>query len=103
MDENIHDNTEYNENKSDIILVGNKIDCDDKINISSEEGLNITEKYNIEFIETSAKNGTNVNNAFMLIVDKVFNRLLPSPKNIIDNIKINITNDDNNKLSCCQK
>lgn len=53
-----------------VILVGNKIDLPDKV-ISTEEGQEMANKYNIEFMEASAKDGTNVKEAFYAVAEKV--------------------------------
>ncbi|MBD3195878.1 MAG: GTP-binding protein, partial [Candidatus Lokiarchaeota archaeon] len=45
-------------------LIGNKIDLENKIKISSEEGKEYAKKHNMEFIQTSAKEGSNVEEAF---------------------------------------
>ncbi|MBD3213599.1 MAG: GTP-binding protein, partial [Candidatus Lokiarchaeota archaeon] len=47
-----------------LLLIGNKIDLENKIKISSEEGKEYAKKHNMEFIQTSAKEGSNVEEAF---------------------------------------
>ena len=49
-------------------LVGNKSDLEVYRKISYQEGLDFANKYNIPFIETSAKDSYNVNEAFMRII-----------------------------------
>lgn len=47
------------------VLIGNKIDLKDSQSVLKEEGIELAEEINAtEFIETSAKTGVNVNNAF---------------------------------------
>lgn len=46
------------------VLIGNKSDMIDRRVISTKEGQELAKKHNIKFFETSAKEGTNVNNAF---------------------------------------
>ena len=48
------------DNNGIIILVGNKIDLNDKREILSEQAEKIAECFNIPYIETSAKDGTNI-------------------------------------------
>jgi Ras-related protein Rab-6A len=53
--------------KGNIILaiVGNKNDLNDEREVSSEEGQEIAKKHNAKvFIETSAKEGTNIDQLF---------------------------------------
>eukprot|EP00826_Nyctotherus_ovalis_P019564 TRINITY_DN16052_c0_g1_i2.p2 TRINITY_DN16052_c0_g1~~TRINITY_DN16052_c0_g1_i2.p2 ORF type:complete len:110 (+),score=33.48 TRINITY_DN16052_c0_g1_i2:520-849(+) len=46
------------------ILVGNKSDLVEKRRVTFEEGRELAAKYNIDFIETSAKDAINVMEAF---------------------------------------
>ncbi|MFX1298918.1 MAG: Rab family GTPase [Promethearchaeota archaeon] len=56
-----------------IILLGNKEDLFDKRVVTTEEGEKLAKKLNIEFLETSAKTGKNVEVAFNKIVDAILN------------------------------
>jgi small GTP-binding protein len=47
-----------------LILVGNKIDLENERVVSSEEGQKIAERLGLSYIETSAKTGENINDAF---------------------------------------
>jgi len=60
----------------DKILVGNKADQEDERQISTDEGTKLAAKYSIPFFETSAKQGTNVEEAFYAIAKNVKNRLI---------------------------
>ena len=53
------------------VIVGNKIDLKDRI-ISKTDLDEIGEKYKMPVIETSAKEGTNVNECFELLIDELF-------------------------------
>ena len=57
-----------------LILLGNKLDKEDERKVSKEEGKNLADKYKIEFFETSNKNGTNINEAGLAIVNTILNR-----------------------------
>ena len=54
-----------------IVLIGNKIDLEEERKVSYEEGENFAKKYNLKFFECSAKEGTNVNEAFKCIIDDI--------------------------------
>ena len=49
------------------ILVGNKCDLEDKRTVSYQQGKELAETYGMQFIETSAKSNTNVDEAFHLL------------------------------------
>ena len=53
------------------ILVGNKCDLEDKRTVSYQEGKELAETYGMQFIETSAKSNTNVDEAFHLLGKEV--------------------------------
>lgn len=59
-----------------ICLVGNKIDLIESRNVSSEEAINFSKKLNIEYIETSALKGINIDEAFKNCSDYVFSNIV---------------------------
>jgi len=58
------------------ILVGNKADMNDKRVVSTEQGKELAERYGIEFYETSAKTGLNVEEMFMLLAKEIKQRVI---------------------------
>jgi Ras-related protein Rab-2A len=54
-----------------IILIGNKIDSENKREVSTEQGKELADKNNIMFIETSAKTSQNVDACFQYLVSQV--------------------------------
>lgn len=63
---------EANENKTDIILVGNKSDLD--IDVDYNKINEIKNKYQIEYFDTSAKDNLNVNEVFESLAKKIHTR-----------------------------
>jgi small GTP-binding protein len=65
----LKDNT--NEEKIQIIIIANKCDLVDEREVSTEEIAKKAKEINAEYFETSAKDNTNIENAFNSIIDKV--------------------------------
>lgn len=61
------------------LLVGNKCDLTDKKVISYETGKAFADEVGIPFLETSAKNATNVEQAFLTMVAEIKNRMASQP------------------------
>ena len=57
-----------------MILLGNKTDLEDKRVVSTEEGKNKAEFYNLTFMETSALNGNNIQEAFNELIMDVYKK-----------------------------
>ena len=57
-----------------IIIVGCKLDLEDKRQVSSEEGQKFAEEYKFPFFETSAQTGKGVKEAFSTLIQKVYDR-----------------------------
>ena len=58
-----------------MILVGNKSDLEDRREVSIEEGKELAEKYGIDFYETSAKTGDNVEEIFFNSADEIAKKI----------------------------
>lgn len=58
------------------ILVGNKNDLTDQRQVTAEEGKELADHYNIRFLETSAKESTNVEEAFTLMTKEIKSRVV---------------------------
>ncbi|CAD8127175.1 unnamed protein product [Paramecium sonneborni] len=82
------------------ILIGNKIDLQDR-SITTEEAQQLATKYGIQYFETSAKDGINVNEAFLQIAKLILHQhqdsLNPNPKQRLTNHQNEIKIDS----SCC--
>ena len=105
---------------TNLVLVGNKLDLNNKRKISKEEGQNLATEYGMDFYESSALTGENINDIFEGICQKVNQQIdegkidLNDPSNGISisevegNIKINKNLNVKNtniaqthKKSCC--
>ncbi|MHA1893223.1 MAG: Rab family GTPase [Candidatus Helarchaeota archaeon] len=62
-----HNIYDYINEKIPAILVANKIDLKDERVVSQEKGMEMAEKLNIGYLETSAKTGTRVEDAFKFL------------------------------------
>ena len=60
------------------ILVGNKCDLESARAVSKEEGQELADHYNIRFLETSAKDSKNVEQAFILMTREIKNKVAVS-------------------------
>ena len=54
-----------------IYIAANKIDMEDGRIVNKEEGKKFAEEFGLPYIETSAKNGININETFEDIVEKI--------------------------------
>ena len=97
-----------------MILLGNKTDLEDKRVVSTEEGKNKAEFYNLTFMETSALNGNNIQEAFNELIMDVYKRnhellenqakveIIRDKKTIeLDKGEDNDTNEVKEKKWCC--
>lgn len=59
-----------------LILVGNKIDLESERQVSKDQGQEIAEKLGLSYIETSAKTGENINDAFKMLALQIIKRFV---------------------------
>ncbi|UCD02087.1 MAG: GTP-binding protein [Promethearchaeota archaeon] len=59
-----------------LILVGNKIDLKEDRVVSTEQGEELAQKLNLSYIETSAKTGENINDAFKMLALQIIKRFV---------------------------
>jgi len=81
-----------------IILVGNKTDLPPQI--QTAEGQELARQYNLNFVETSARNATNVETAFLELIKE----LLQSPPEIerkSSTVKLQSATEGKKKKRCC--
>ena len=92
--QNIEEKVEINHKV--IIIIGNKIDVQgDKRVVSNEEALQFAKKYKLKYLETSAKTGFRVKEAFKTLYQDIYELNKKLDKN--DNIKLSEEDNKNNK------
>ena len=64
-----------------IILIGNKTDLEDQRAVPTEDAKEFAEKEGLFFLETSALEATNVENAFSTVLTEIFN--IVNKKNLV--------------------
>ena len=84
------------DNPISIVLFGNKCDAKEQIEVKDDEIQSLKEKYNFEYFATSAKDGTNVQNAFEYLIKNTLKtkgfleKIGLSPEIPFDNIEIKV-------------
>ena len=63
-----------------VMLVGNKLDLEEHRAVSTDEGAAFAKDNNFFFIETSGKDGTNVNETFIKLTTEIIHRLSENNK-----------------------
>ncbi|KAM9981636.1 hypothetical protein ACTFIY_003933 [Dictyostelium cf. discoideum] len=81
------------------MLIGNKCDMTDRKVVESSRGKSLADEYGIKFLETSAQNSVNVEEAFVGLARDIKKRLIDKPND--SDHTICITPDDNKKKPCC--
>ena len=76
-----------------IILVGNKIDIEDFVDVKTEEGMEKAKSLNIPFMETSALNNQNIDKVFQKLIEEVYEK---NSKIFIKNVSL-IVDDQKNE------
>mmetsp|Transcript_17231 Transcript_17231/g.18700 ORF Transcript_17231/g.18700 Transcript_17231/m.18700 type:complete len:121 (+) Transcript_17231:431-793(+) len=71
--------TKYAHENVNKLLVGNKFDLDSQRVVTFEQGQEFAKSMGMEYIETSAKNSTNVDEAFLMLIRQINERMKPEP------------------------
>ena len=83
-----------------IVIVGNKCDVEYPC-VSTEEAIDLANKYEAQYYETSAKDNINIREIFENTVQLLHDRkLIKYRKSNIDN-KIVLSNNNNTRYNCC--
>lgn len=68
----------YSWDNAQVILVGNKCDCQEERVVSFDRGRQLADQLGLEFFETSAKENVNVKAVFERLVDVICDRMSES-------------------------
>ena len=74
----------YSWDNAQVILVGNKCDCEEERVVSTDRGKQLADQLGLEFFETSAKENVNVKSVFERLVDIICDKMVtdgPDPMN----------------------
>ena len=83
------------------VVAGNKCDLDDSREVNREEGEKFAKTYNINFFETSAKEGTNVNKLFQTLSSEIIKDIIKNGHKNKRASQVLKKNTKNKKKSCC--
>lgn len=106
---NWYEELEHRSNYYHILLIGNKADLIEERQVSIEEGQKFASKYGLDFFETSASNGQNIDNIFTHLVNKILtsgdlqdsmHKKLPLIKH--ENTKQRLSDPNSHKKCNCQ-
>ena len=95
-----------NNNNVSIILVGNKIDLSERV-ISKEEGNEFAQKNGLLFVETSSKDGININLPFENLSNDIIQKIKQNPNEFYNeqNLKkierYDIEREREKEFNCC--
>ncbi|KAJ3425846.1 ras-related protein rab-4a [Anaeramoeba flamelloides] len=110
----LNDAKNYTDQNVVMFLIGNKTDISDR-QVSYEEGQDFAKENNLEYIETSAKTGDNVEDAFLQAANHVYrlvkegkltrnvsvNTKRITKKKMKSNNNYNVVNENSNNGGCC--
>jgi len=98
----LHEIDRYASENVNKLLVGNKSDLASKRAVTFEQGKEFADSLGIEFVETSAKNATNVEKAFMAMSSQIKSKMKTQPSNEKKGAKLGPgASVGNNKGGCC--
>ena len=90
------------ESDAEIILVGNKIDMINQINVKQESAAELAKNHEIAYFQTSAKDSTNIDMAMKHLLTNIMNKeVLQEKIEFSANIRLGSTRPNNRQNSKC--
>lgn len=86
------------------LLIGNKADLGERKEVTESEGKELAEKLGLDFLETSAKTGRNVEEAFRKLAKEIKNKIGPEQLDstgVQNKVQIGTAKDVPSKSFCC--
>ena len=81
------------------ILIGNKCDDVERRVVERERGAELAREYGLKFMETSAKNNVNVDEAFMTLARDIKKRLIDTGKLVNENVTVTSAGNHSHSVS----
>lgn len=98
----LHEIDRYASDNVNKLLVGNKSDLTSKRAVSFDQAKEFADSLGIEFVETSAKNSTNVEKAFMMMASQIKARYKPvTATNTATGVNLQGQSVNNKSGGCC--
>ena len=83
------------------VVAGNKCDLEEKRQVNKNEGENFAKTYNIDFYETSAKDGINVDVVFQTLASEIMKDIKKNGSKNKRSSQVLKNNTKSKKKSCC--
>ena len=83
------------------VVAGNKCDLEEKRQVNKNEGENFAKTYNIDFYETSAKDGINVDEVFQTLASEIMKDIKKNGSKNKRSSQVLKKNTKSKKKSCC--
>ena len=83
------------------VVAGNKCDLEEKRQVNKNEGENFAKTYNIDFYETSAKDGINVDVVFQTLASEIMKDIKKNGSKNKRSSQVLKKNTKSKKKSCC--
>ena len=83
------------------VVAGNKCDLEEKRQVNKNEGENFAKTYNIDFYETSAKDGINVDEVFQTLANEIMKDIKKNGSKNKRSSQVLKKNTKSKKKSCC--
>ena len=83
------------------VVAGNKCDLEEKRQVNKNEGENFAKTYNIDFYETSAKDGINVDEVFQTLANEIMKDIKKNGSKNKRSSQVLRKNTKSKKKSCC--